>query len=72
MPIKLLMGLHRTPLVQQPHHGGGVMVKVYIPAQICKLLIDSLQRHREVLVCGGGFGSVVSSLKEISRAQQTE
>jgi len=70
------MGLHGTPLVQQPHHvdsiGGGVMVRLYIPAQVCKLLIDSLQRHREVAVCGEGFGSVVSSLGEISRAQQTE
>lgn len=46
--MKLLMGLHRTPLVQQPppptvdSEGGGVMVKVHVPAQVCKLLVDSL------------------------------
>ena len=72
------MGLHGTPLAQQPHQqhvdsgGGGVMVRVYVPAQVCKLLIDSLQRHREVVVCCEGFGSVVSSLWGNSRAQQTE
>lgn len=66
--MKLLMGLHRTPLVQQPHHhhvdceGGGVTVRVYVPAQVCKLLVDSLQRHREVVVFCEGVGSVVSSL----------
>ncbi len=54
--MKLLMGLHMTPLVQQPHHqhvdseGGGVISRVYVPAQICKFLVDSLQRHREVVV----------------------
>lgn len=75
--MKSLMGLQGTPLVQQPHHqhvefdGGGVMVGMYVPAQVCKFLVDSLQRHREVVVCGEGFGSVVSSLWVISRAQQT-
>ena len=72
------MGLHGTPLAQQPHQqhvdsgGGGVMVRVYVPAQVCKLLIDSLQRHREVVVCGEVVRSVVSSLWGNSRAQQTE
>jgi hypothetical protein len=76
--MKILMGLQRTPLVQQPppptvdSEGGGVMVKVHVPAQVCKLLIDSLQRHREVVVCCEGVGSVVSSLWGNSRAQQTE
>ena len=76
--MKLLMDLHGTPLVQQPHHlhvdfkGGGVMESVYVPAQVCKLLIDSLQRHRKVIVCCERVGSVLSSLCEISRAQQTE
>jgi hypothetical protein len=76
--MKLLMVLHGTPLVQQPHHqhvdteGGGVKVRMYVPAQVCKFLIDSLQCHREVVVCCEGVGSVVSSLWGISRAQQTE
>jgi hypothetical protein len=48
------------------------MVRLYVPTQVCKLLIDSLQRHREVVMCGEGVGWVVSSLWEISRAQQTE
>jgi hypothetical protein len=76
--MKLLMGFQGTPLVQQPHHqnvaseGGGVMARVYVPAQVCKLLIDSLQRHREVIVCCervwvGGVESL-----GISRSQQTE
>jgi hypothetical protein len=63
------MGLNGTPLVQQPHQqhvdsgGGGVMVRVYVPAQVCKLLIDSLQRHREVCLCllEGGGGWMLSS-----------
>jgi hypothetical protein len=72
------MGLHGTPLVQEPHHprvdfdGGGVMVRVYVPAQVCKFLIDSLQRHREGFVCcEGGLGWLCRVLG-ISRAQQTE
>jgi hypothetical protein len=54
--VKPLMDLHGTPLVQEPHHhvgfdSGGVMVRVYIPAQVCKFLVDSLQRHREGIMC---------------------
>jgi len=36
---------------QPPHQrvvGGGER-KVNVPAQVCKFLVDSLQRHREVL-----------------------
>jgi len=49
------------------------LVRMYIPAQVCKLLIDSLQRHREVVVCGEGVRSVVSSLgSSRGRSKQNE
>lgn len=49
------------------------MVRGYVPAQVCKLLVDSLQRHREVVLCCEGFGSVVSSLwRTRGRSKQNE
>ena len=73
------MGLQGTPLVLQPHlqhvrsHGGGVKVSMNVPAQVCKFLIDSLQRHREgVLCCAGGLEGVVESWGSRGRSKRNE
>lgn len=76
--MKFLMGLHGTPPVQEPHHaldldGGGVMERVYVPAQVCKFLIDSLQRHREGLCAVRRvWGGCVESWGSRGRSKQNE